>query len=439
MVELSQIEPAAYARRAGQSRKMNRTYYAATLETSTRNSASNFKLASARILIVDDESSSRKVLATLLEQEGLVGEAAADGAEALRSLEQKPFDAVIADLQMPGMSGLQLLTEVRRRFPETAFLMGTGIDDVRVGVQAMHEGADDYLVKPFQCEVVLACLKRAIHKKRLEQEVENYRCNLEKMVAEQTHQLRSAFRQIETSYSSTLAALGAAIDLRDNPTAGHSHRVFRYSTEIAKTLNLTQHQLTVIGFGALLHDIGKLAIPDGVLLKPGPLTAEERAVMQKHVRIGYEMVKGIEFLAEPAEIILTHHERCDGSGYPRGLRAGDIPIGAKIFAIADTVDAMTSDRPYCAAVPLQAAQEQVRCGAGTLYDPRIAEVFLRISNDIWKAIRAEAKTTLNGPVLTSPLASEKTGRAALPQRSMRNGIAKCASSFFSPDSWKVRE
>jgi putative nucleotidyltransferase with HDIG domain len=388
---------------------MTASYSAATPETNIRNTGSSSAPASARVLIVDDESSSRKVLAIMLEQESISCETAAGAEEALKILASQPFDAVIADLQMPGISGMQLLAEVRWRFPELAFLMGTGVDDVRLGVQAMQEGADDYLVKPFQCEVVLACLNRAFHKKSLEREVENYRRNLEKMVAEQTDQLRSAFRQIESSYSNTLTALGAAIDLRDSPTAGHSHRVFRYSIEIAKALDLKEHQLTVIGFGALLHDIGKLAIPDGILLKRGPLTAEEHAVMQKHVRLGYEMVKGIEFLADPAEIILTHHERCDGSGYPRGLRAEDIPIGAKIFAVADTVDAMTSNRPYRAALPLQAAREQIRCGSGKLYDSRVAQVFLRISNEMWETIRAETKTTLSSPVLAGPLAGTQTG------------------------------
>jgi cyclic di-GMP phosphodiesterase len=408
VVELSQIDVATYARRAGQSLHMTASHSAGTPEKSFRNAGSRSTLSSARVLIVDDESSSRKVLAIMLEQEGLFCKTGAGAAEALEILDREHFNAIIADLQMPGFSGLQLLAEVRRRFPEMAFLLGTGVDDVRVGVQAMREGADDYLVKPFQCDVVLACLDRAFRKKRLEREVENYRHHLEKMVADQTQQLRAAFRQIESSYSNTLAALGAAIDLRDSPTAGHSHRVFLYSTEVARALNLTEHQLTIIGFGALLHDIGKLAIPDGILLKPGPLTAEEHAVMQKHAQLGYEMVKGIEFLAEPAEIILTHHERCDGSGYPRGLRAEDIPIGAKIFAVADTVDAMTSDRPYRAALPLPAAQQQIRCGSGKLYDPRIVEVFLSISNEIWESIRAETRTTLVGPVLASALAGAKT-------------------------------
>jgi putative nucleotidyltransferase with HDIG domain len=201
--------------------------------------------------------------------------------------------------------------------------------------------------------------------------------------------------------------LGAAIDLRDSPTAGHSRRVFLYSLELAKGMGLPEQQLTSIRVGALLHDIGKLAIPDRILLKPGPLNERERRIMQKHVRVGYELVRGIDFLTEAAEIVLTHHERCDGSGYPQGLKAADIPMGAKIFAIADTVDAMTSDRPYRAALPFLAAREQIKRGSGKEYDSRVAEVFLQISNEKWETIRAKAKTISVGPVVTNPMAESR--------------------------------
>jgi putative nucleotidyltransferase with HDIG domain len=387
---------------------MSAIHAAAAPGSGIRNSrSSSTPAATARVLIVDDEAASRKVLATMLAQENISCQTAAGAEEALQILEKQPFDAVIADLQMPKVSGMQLLAEVRQRYPELAFLIGTGVDDVRVGVRAMREGADDYLVKPFESEIVMACLERAFQKKRLEREVENYRSHLEEMVAVRTRQLQGALRQIESSYESTLEALGAAIDLRDSPTAGHSRRVFLYSIEIAKALNLTEHQLTVIGFGALLHDIGKLAIPDSILLKPGPLTAEEKTVMQKHVQIGYGMIKGIEFLVEPAKIILTHHERCDGSGYPQGLKSADIPIGAKIFAVADTVDAMTSDRPYRAALPFLAAREQIKRGSGKEYDSRVAEVFLQISNEKWETIRTEARAIPVGQVVTNPAADSR--------------------------------
>ncbi len=369
------------------------------------NRSSSTPAAAARVLIVDDEASSRKMLATMLAQENISCKTAAGAEEALQILETQPFDAVIADLQMPNVSGMQLLAEVRRRYPELAFLIGTGVDDVRVGVRAMREGADDYLVKPFQSEIVMACLERAFQKKRLEREVENYRSHLEEMVAVQTQQLRAALRQIESSYESTLEALGAAIDLRDSPTAGHSRRVFLYSIELAKGLGLAEHQLTSIRVGALLHDIGKLAIPDRILLKPGPLSEGERRIMQQHAQVGYELVRGIDFLTEAAEIILTHHERCDGSGYPQGLKAADIPMGAKIFAVADTVDAMTSDRPYRAALPFLAAREQIRSGSGKEYDSRVAEVFLQIPNEKWETIRTEAKTIPVRPLVTNPVAA----------------------------------
>jgi len=348
-------------------------------------------LATLRVLIVDDEVSVRKVMAAVLAQVGLRCETAASGDEALHILETNRIDAVISDLQMPGMSGLELLAKVKQSYPLMVFLMVTGVDDVRVGIQAMREGADDYLVKPLQVDgnIVLASLTRALHVKRLEQEVENYRHHLEEIVAEQTGRLREALRQIERSYDHTLEVLGAAIDLRDSPTAGHSRRVFLYSIEIAKAMGGLENQMRNIAMGAWLHDIGKLAIPDAVLLKPGSLTDEERAIMQRHAQIGYDLVKGIPFLAEAAEIIFAHHERCDGSGYPRGLKAQETPIGARIFAVADTFDAMTSDRPYRRALPFQASREVIEEGEGKQYDSEVAKVFLRIPDETWETIRRE--------------------------------------------------
>jgi response regulator RpfG family c-di-GMP phosphodiesterase len=256
-----------------------------------------------RVLIVDDEAAVRKVMAAVLAQVGLRCETAASGDEALPILEANRIDAIISDLQMPGMSGMELLAKVRQFYPQIVFLMVTGVDDVRVGVQAMRQGADDYLVKPLQVDanIVLASLTRALHVKGLEQEVENYRHHLEEIVAEQTGQLREALRQIERTYDHTLEVLGAAIDLRDSPTAGHSRRVFLYSIEIAKAMGGLESQMRNIAMGAWLHDIGKLAIPDAILLKPGPLTDEERTIMQRHAQIGYDLVKGIPFLADAAE------------------------------------------------------------------------------------------------------------------------------------------
>jgi response regulator RpfG family c-di-GMP phosphodiesterase len=327
----------------------------------------------------------------MLEQADIPYESAPSGEEALKFLRTETFDAVISDLQMPGMSGMDLLAQVRRQYPHLPFLMATGVDDIRVGIQAMHQGADDYLVKPLQMDAVTISLERAVQRKRLELEVENYRRHLEEMVAERTQEVQTALQLVERSYQETLQALGEAIDLRDSETAGHSRRVSLYSIKIFTGVGGTEHQLRSIAMGASLHDIGKLAIPDAILLKPGLLTSEERCVMQRHSQIGYDLVKRIPFLAEAAEIVLLHHERCDGSGYPLGLRGQDIPLGARIFAVCDTVDAMTSDRPYRSARPFQEAREQIQRGAGTLYDAQVANAFLSISNDTWEAIRAETR------------------------------------------------
>src|SRR5882762_1367418 len=343
--------------------------------------------AVARVLIVDDEASTRKMLAAMLGDAGLQCKTAACAAEGLKVMETEPLDAVLSDLQMPGISGMAFLAEVRPRYRHLAFLMITGMDDIQVGIEAMKKGADDYLVKPLRIEVVMASLERALEKKRLEQEVENYRMHLEGMVGERTQQLKSALLRIERSYEDTLEALGAAIDLRDSETAGHSRRVAMYSTKIAKELDAAEHELKTIIRGAWLHDIGKLATPDAILLKPGALTQEEWRVMQRHAEIGYDLVKRIPFLAQAAEIILSHHERWDGSGYPRGLKATDIPLGARVFAVADTVDAMTSDRPYRSALSFEEAGEEIRRGSGSRYDSQVADAFLSVGIENWKAMR----------------------------------------------------
>src|SRR5580693_3345572 len=357
--------------------------------------------AAVRVLIVDDDPSLRKILSVMLTQSAFVCRSAASGEEALCLLEKHPFEVVISDLRMPGISGMDLLVEVRQSYPQLAFLMVTGEDETRVGVRAMQLGADDYLLKPFDADVVLGSLHRALQKKKLEREVQEYRLHLEEMVSERTQQLQSALRQTERSYEDTLEALGAAIDLRDSPTAGHSRRVFLYSMELAKSIGGLEQEIRSLAMGAWLHDIGKLAIPDRILLKPGPLLDHEWQVMRRHARIGYELVKSISFLAGAAEIVLTHHERFNGSGYPQGLGGEEIPLGARIFAVADTLDAMTSDRPYRAALPLQSARDVIERGSGTLFDPLVAAAFLRVPNETWSVMASETLAVQPSSVLAA--------------------------------------
>ena len=340
----------------------------------------------ARVLVVDDEPTACKLLSLILGPPAFQCITARNGKEALAALQHGQFDAVISDLHMPGISGMELLAEARRCYPRLAFLVTTGVDDVDVGVRAMRSGADDYLVKPLNENAVMASLESALHKRQLEKQVENYRQHLEEMVAERTAQLQGALKQIERSYEDTLQSLGAAIDLRDDETGGHSRRVCRYSLEIARAMGWADKQLESLARGAYLHDIGKLGIPDGILLKPGPLTEGERKFMQQHVQIGFDVVKDIPFLADAAEIILMHHERYDGGGYPRGLKGEEILPGARIFAIVDTLDAITSDRPYRLASSFESALDTIRRLSGSQFDPKVVSVFLNIRDDIWPAI-----------------------------------------------------
>jgi cyclic di-GMP phosphodiesterase len=347
------------------------------------------EIKSGRILAVDDEQAVCLLVCERLTTAGFECRNCSSGAQALELLKSEAFDLIISDLNMPGMSGLQLLETVHKKYPHSAFLIVTGVDDIRVATQAMKEGADDYLVKPFQFDAVLASVQRALKKKRLELEVEQYRQNLEQMVEQRTKQLQSAMKRIEMTYDETLAALGAALDLRDNETAGHSQRVSHYCLEMARAMNVEGERLKHIARGSYLHDIGKIGIPDAILLKPGKLTADEKQIMETHVRIGYDLVSRIAFLAPAAEIVLTHQERYDGTGYPQGLVGNEIPLGSRIFSVADTLDAMTSDRPYRRALPFTTARQEIENEAGRQFDPEVVRTFLTIPTGVWEEIRAE--------------------------------------------------
>jgi response regulator RpfG family c-di-GMP phosphodiesterase len=343
----------------------------------------------SRVLVVDDDSAIRQLLATKLKIAGFTTASCGSGDEALKLLLRETFDAIISDLNMPGISGLDLLAQAHRQYPRTAFLMATGVGDVAVGVKAMKQGAADYILKPFQMDAVVASLRRAIEMKRMEAELDEYRHRLEEMVEERTNQLKAAMGRIEFTYDETLEALAAALDLRDNETAGHSRRVTLYALELASRLNFTDDQLKQLERGAYMHDIGKIGIPDLILLKPGKLTPEETAVMKTHVRIGYELMSRVAFLAPAAQIVLTHQEAYDGSGYPQGLKADEIPLAARIFAVADTLDAMMSDRPYRQGKPYSDARAEIERESGKQFDPQVVAMFLSVPEDVWANIRSE--------------------------------------------------
>jgi putative nucleotidyltransferase with HDIG domain len=338
------------------------------------------KTSKGFVLIVDDEPSIPKILCERLSREGFDCHGCSSGEEAQALLQDKNFDMIISDLVMPGISGMELLEEVHAKFPRTAFLMVTGMNDVRTAVLAMKKGGADYLVKPFTLDALVASVERGLEKKGLEREVENYRLNLEQMVEQRT-------KQLQVTYDETLEVLGLALELKDDEGGGHSRRVTDYCHEIARAFGLSPEQLKQIARGAYLHDIGKIGIPDAILLKPGKLTPEERVVMESHTRIGYELVSRVAFLKGAAEIVLAHHEWFDGCGYPQGLAEEEIPLSARIFAVADALDAITSSRPYRRALTFTEARAEIARESGCRFDPKVVEKFLSIPEAVWENIR----------------------------------------------------
>jgi len=343
-----------------------------------------------RIFVVDDEEAIREIVSSMLTSAGYACNQAGSGLQALEILNGgAQFDLLLSDLMMPELDGLGLLERVKERYPDMPVIMVTAVHDISVALGAIRNGAYDYLLKPFEREQLLATVRRALENRRLKLENRIYQSNLESLVAARTEQLRQTMVDLERSYDITLEALGDALDLKDAETEGHSKRVTAFTIAIARAMGLSSDRIRVIARGAFLHDIGKMAIPDAILRKPGALTEEEKAVMREHCYRGYQMLKKIPFLTEAAEIVYAHQECFDGSGYPRGLKGEEIPMGARIFSIADTLDAITSDRPYRAAQSISAARGEIQRWGGRQFDPQVVKVFLTMPDSIWDDLRKQ--------------------------------------------------
>ncbi len=343
----------------------------------------------ARILVVDDEAHVRSMIAATLERQGYDIVLASGGREAIDSLDNDSFELILTDIVMQEGNGLALLERIHERNPNLPVIMVTAIHDISVAIDSMRRGAYDYLLKPFEREHLVATVQRALDHRQALQESHTYQQNLEQVVRARTEMLRQAMEDLEHSYDVTLEALGDALDLKDSETEGHSKRVTAYTIALARAMAISPGDIKVIARGAFLHDIGKMAIPDEILRKPGKLTPEEQDVMREHCARGYQMLRKIPFLSEAAEIVHTHQEHYDGSGYPRALRGPEIPVGARIFAVADTLDAITSDRPYRVARTFDAARDEIIRCSGTQFDPAVVEIYLRIPNELWLELRSE--------------------------------------------------
>jgi putative nucleotidyltransferase with HDIG domain len=344
----------------------------------------------ARILVVDDESPVRSMIGATLQRQGYEVQQAVSGAQAMEMLgQQGAYDLVLTDIVMQDGNGLALLERIHTDQPNLPVVMVSAIHDISVAIDSMRRGAYDYLLKPFEREHLVATVERALDHRQALQESQNYQQNLEQVVRARTEMLRQAMEDLEHSYDVTLEALGDALDLKDSETEGHSKRVTAYTIALARAMGISPVDIKIIARGAFLHDIGKMAIPDEILRKPGKLTTEEEQIMRDHCTRGYHILRKIPFLSEAAAIVYTHQEHFDGNGYPSRLRGSEIPVGARIFAVADAMDAITSDRPYRKARSFDDARQEVLRCSGTQFDPNVVEVFLKIPNELWHELRAE--------------------------------------------------
>jgi putative nucleotidyltransferase with HDIG domain len=353
------------------------------------------------ILVVDDEPAIREVLAEGLISAGYPCSTASDATEAMNKLRSVRFQVVLSDIRMPGMSGIDLLNQIKDYNPDIDVVMVTGVVDTDTALGTLRNGACDYVLKPFNLGDVLLTVDRIVEKRNLIEENRSYQSDLEAKVAEKTEELtrknreieslfgelKVAFNQIQQTYETTLEALIAALDSRDRETQGHSMRVAEYTALIARHMGISEPELTDIRRGALLHDVGKIGIPDAILRKPGPLDEEEWKVMRLHPQLGYDMLKGITFLEGAIPIVLSHQERFDGTGYPGRLKGENIPLGARIFSVVDTYDAITSTRPYRAGRPYEVARDEIIKFSGVQFDPGVVETFLKIPQHEFHAIR----------------------------------------------------
>jgi putative two-component system response regulator len=346
----------------------------------------------ARILIADDEVVVREILARKLEGQGYECECCADGRTAANLLANSKFDLVLADALMPDIGGVGLLKEAMRISPDIAVILVTSVIDIETAVDALKDGAYDYITKPFSAEQVAMGVERALEKRRLLLENRNYQRTLEAQVAIRTRQLEQTLNVLEHTYHSTLVALSKALESRDSDSDGHSLRVTVYAKKMAERLSLSAPEIRVIEQGVLLHDIGKIGIPDALLRNPEELVGRERLLMRQHPEIGYRILSSIKFLRGAAQVVLHHHECFDGSGYPQGLKGDQVHVGARIFAFADALDDLTSNNRFRPAISFEAAVKEIEKMSGAQLDPKIATEFLQVPCSGWEALRGEIAT-----------------------------------------------
>ena len=345
----------------------------------------------AHILIIDDQPEIRNLLDSLLNE---VHECsfASSAEEALALLSEERFNLIISDITMSGMSGLEMIPYISKVLPETVVVMISGLQNIESAIEALQVGAFDYITKPFNLTQVESSIKRALEHHELLAAKRSHEEHLTNLVEARTMELHQALDSIEESYRATLKALAAALETRDHETHGHSQRVINFSLRLGQELGLDQRQMMSLEFGALLHDIGKIGVPDAILHKPAKLTEKEWIKMREHPLHGQQILRGIKFLEGASIVVGQHHEKWDGTGYPLGLKNREIDLKARIFAVADTFDAITSDHVYRAGRSYEVAAAELEKYAGHQFDPQVVAAFQRIPCEEWEEVRQPSVT-----------------------------------------------
>ena len=327
-----------------------------------------------KVLIVDDDAAIGRMLQRILKKMHREGSLAQSAEEARRLFKEEAFDLILCDIHLPGESGMDLIQHVISEYPDTAVIMVSGVDDPKTAEKALEIGAYGYIVKPFKASEVIINVSSAFRRQTLEVESRIYRKTLEQTVADRTATLQETLDGV-------IQIVAQIVDSRDPYTAGHQQRVAEIAQAIAEKMGFSQDRMKGIRMAGIIHDLGKISVPAEILSKPGRLNDLEFGLIKAHPQTGYDILKGIEFPWPIAEIVYQHHERMDGSGYPRGLKGKEIIPEAQILAVADVVEAMASHRPYRAALGTDAALDEISRNRGVLFDSQVADACLAVFRD----------------------------------------------------------
>lgn len=331
-----------------------------------------------RILVVDDEAPVRNMLRMILEAKGYSCRTAENAASARAQLEAEPCDLMLCDINMPGESGLDLTRYVLKAYPDTAAIMVTALGDPLVAEAMMTAGVYDYIIKPMDRNGILISVANALRRRELEIANRAYRRDLERMVDDRTESLQRSMEKLESAMEGIVRAIALTVETRDPYTAGHQRRVADLAVAIAGEAGMGEEEVEALRMAAIIHDLGKISVPAEILSKPSRLTVNEFNLIKEHPQVGYDILKDIDFPWPVARIVYQHHEKLDGSGYPLGLKQGDILPASRVLTVADVVEAMASHRPYRPGLGMAKALEEIEGNAGRFYDPDAARACLRL-------------------------------------------------------------